>query len=739
MNRLPDSVERRGADGSFERVAVRRLAAGDVMRVLPGEAFPADGAAAAGRHPGRRGAAHRRIDARGARRGQPVIAGSHNLQSAVVVRVRAAGRADPLRPDRGADGERVAAKAAAWRSWPTAWPGRSWWRCCWRRLARLAWWWPQDPGHALMVAVAVLIVTCPCALSLATPAAMLAAAGALARHGVLVRHLQALEALAGVDTVVFDKTGTLTRDGMAVRSVHARQGWRGDEALALAAALARALAAPGIACPGRRGAPQRTCCALGGERSAEARRAAAWWPRVRSGQARPGGCARCCWARRLLRRGATGCRGRSVLSQVHAERRSAAGSPRFELDEDLRPDAPAAVDRAGSDGRVGAAAVGRPRAVRCSGVAAQAGIAEALGSARRRTSCEALQALQAAGRRVAMVGDGLNDGPVLARRPRVVCLWPRGAAGAGALRFRGAGRPACAVVPQTCCWRAAPCASCGRTSGGLPATTRCACRWRSPGWMPAWLAGLGMALSSLLVVLNAARLARDAAGSAFGTGALERHGCGHPCPSLIPTVASALVLCIHLPSLVVGWCWRGQCGGHRGQGESVDQEGERLTSSGQLTCVKVHTAGSEQTLTDYKEVPDGFFQQQSLRTTTTRSCGSFRHHDRGLGGGRHAGRRVHRRPAGLAGTQLRHSLAQLRAPAPAAHQRGDLRLRRLRAVRHLLLRGAAHLPGARCSRRAGGLHLLGLAGGHRAGGDHPAAGLHLRARNTPNWNGRSTS
>ena len=77
-------------------------------------------------------------------------------------------------------------------------------------LGACAYWWSDNSQHALMVAVSVLIVTCPCALSLATPAAMLASAGSLAKSGVLVRRLQALEALSTVDTVVFDKTGTLT-------------------------------------------------------------------------------------------------------------------------------------------------------------------------------------------------------------------------------------------------------------------------------------------------------------------------------------------------------------------------------------------------------------------------------------------------------------------------------------------------------------------------------------------------
>ena len=67
-----------------------------------------------------------------------------------------------------------------------------------------------DPSRAVWVAVSVLIVTCPCALSLAAPAALLSASAGLARHGVLVRTPDALEALAGVDTLLFDKTGTLT-------------------------------------------------------------------------------------------------------------------------------------------------------------------------------------------------------------------------------------------------------------------------------------------------------------------------------------------------------------------------------------------------------------------------------------------------------------------------------------------------------------------------------------------------
>ncbi len=100
---------------------------------------------------------------------------------------------------------------------------------------------------------------------------------------------------------------------------------------------------------------------------------------------------------------------------------------------------------------------------------------------------------------------------------------------------------------------------------------------------------------------------------------------------------------------------------------------------------------------------------------------AIRHHDRGLGHRRDAGRRADRRAAGLPGAELRPAVAQLRPPAPAAHQRRDLRLRRFGAVRQLALRGAAHLPGTADLRRARELRVLGLAAGDRAGRGDAAA------------------
>ena len=93
--------------------------------------------------------------------------------------------------------------------------------------------------------------------------------------------------------------------------------------------------------------------------------------------------------------------------------------------------------------------------------------------------------------------------------------------------------------------------------------------------------------------------------------------------------------------------------------------------------------------------------------------------DHRVGDRGHAGRGGDRGPARVARAQLRHPLAHLRPAPPPAHQRGDLRVRRLRALRDLVLRGAAHLPRAAVLPPPRRVHLLGLAGGDRARRDHP--------------------
>ena len=516
MNRLPDSVERRLSDGSFARVATRRLVVGDTIRILPGEAFPADGLVTLGNTHADESLLTGESTPVARPLGSAVTAGSYNLQSPVEVLVQGIG-----------GHTRFAQIVALMESASLQKP----------RLAQLAdrlarpflaavllaaflaggYWWPSDPGHALMVAVAVLIVTCPCALSLATPVAMLTSAGTLARHGVLVRNLQGFEALAHVDTLVFDKTGTLTRDAMALQSVHTQAILPAKEALSLAAALARhsmhpasrALAAAADAQSNRwavvdlKEEAGQGLTAMVGDASKPGAMRRLWLGSAQHAGMQPQGAAPFLDA---------------TLQVVLSEQLPGGAITelaRFDLAEDLRTEAPAVVQALEQQGITVKILSGDRDAV-VQRTAAQAGIHDAQGDCTPLGKLTALRALQAAGHEVAMVGDGMNDGPVLAgahvsfafgravplaqSRADFVVLGESLAVVPQALMLA---RRTLRVVRQNLWWAAGYNALC------VPLAV--------VGWMPAWLAGLGMALSSLLVVLNAARLSRHLPDLALGS------------------------------------------------------------------------------------------------------------------------------------------------------------------------------------------------------------------------------
>ena len=513
MNRLPDSVLRKiagsgeqGAD-DFERVATRRLRVGDVVRVLAGEAFPADGTIVRGRTQadealltGESMAVPRGV-------GDSVTAGSYNLDAMIDMRVESVGEgtrfaqivdlmesASLQKPRLAQVADKVASPFLA--------------VVLLAALAAAVWWWPADPGKAMMVAVAVLIVTCPCALSLATPVAMLTAAGTLARHGVLVRNLQGLEALAAVDTLVFDKTGTLTRDGLVLRAMTAAPGQDHDEVLALAALLARqsmhpaskALAAAALTAELPAGRWQLEAVQEQAGAGLDA------WVQA-PGQGAQGmrhlrlGSARHCEVAELAPQES----GQSVMlaeATAHGWR----ALVQFHLSEDLRPEAAQVISDLQENGiAVQLLSGDRPAAVRM--VARALGMAQAQGGCSPQDKLVRMQAAQAQGHHVAMVGDGLNDGPVLAGAHVSFAFGKAVPLAQARADFVVLGdslervvqsvllaRRTLSVVRQNLAWAAA------YNAISIPLAVM--------GWMPAWLAGLGMAASSLLVLLNAARLAR---------------------------------------------------------------------------------------------------------------------------------------------------------------------------------------------------------------------------------------
>ncbi|NCV08728.1 MAG: HAD family hydrolase, partial [Actinobacteria bacterium] len=239
MRRMPRIVSRVNPDGSIEKIPANLLQVGDTVEVKPGEAFPADGVIILGSTnadeallTGESVAVKKLIHAQ-------IIAGSFNLTNPVHMRVELVGQETRyakivhLMEKASTDKPRLALMADRIAK-------HFLWIVILLALSVGIYFWQFDHAKAIVAAVAVLIVTCPCALSLATPAAMLSMSGFLARQGILVQKMQALEALTQINTVVFDKTGTLTygkRGVSAIRIANKSKLQDEDKILAIAASV----------------------------------------------------------------------------------------------------------------------------------------------------------------------------------------------------------------------------------------------------------------------------------------------------------------------------------------------------------------------------------------------------------------------------------------------------------------------------------------------------------------------
>ena len=499
LSRLPDAVRRLRGDGSVELVVVSALRRGDTVRVLAGEAFPADGPLSEGQTRADEALLTGESSPVRKRPGDPVIAGSINIGEAVTQRIERLGAetryAAIVDLARDTLGDRPAHVAAADRMAAPFLYG-----VLVLAAAASAAWSIIDPARAVWVAVSVLIVTCPCALSLAAPSALLAAAGALARRGILVRRLDALETLDRIDALFFDKTGTLTEGRLCLRRTHvvatpdiagAEDGaaWRAIAASIarhsthpLAQALARD-AIPGVGEPIRWVAVAETPgsglegSAPGGQR---------WRLGSHAWAAADG-------AEPVHLAGP-----RVWLSEDGAIR---AG---FEFEETLRDEASSALASIAAAG-IAVRILSGDNAAHVQAVAARLGVAEARGDAEPADKLEAIAELQRAGKLVGMVGDGLNDAPVIARADVSFAMGQGAALTRSRADFivlsgrlddiviaRRTAQRAMRVVRQNFVWAVAYNAVC------VPLALF--------GMFPPWAAGLGMATSSLVVVLNAIRI-----------------------------------------------------------------------------------------------------------------------------------------------------------------------------------------------------------------------------------------
>lgn len=388
--------------GRRRRVAIAEVRPGLRLAVAAGERIPADGRVVAGRSEIDTSLVTGETLPRAVRVGGEVYAGTLNLSAPLEVEVTAAGEgtllAEILRLMEAAEQGRARyvrwADRAARVYAPVVHLLAAGTFADWLAFGGLGW---QD---ALMVAIAVLIITCPCALGLAVPAVQVAAVGRLLRGGVLVKAADVLERLAVIDTVVFDKTGTLTLgrpELIAAESVDPRDL---RQAAALAALsrhpLSRALCRAAGPVPAVSGdVREEPGAGLAAVRTdgAEVRLGSRAWCGVSAAEAGGGG-----------REGA----GPELWLRAPGR-----APVRFAFRDAPRADAAAVVAWLRRHGLRVELLSGDRRAV-VAETAAALGIADWRADCRPDDKIARLRELAGEGRRVLMVGDGLNDAPALA-------------------------------------------------------------------------------------------------------------------------------------------------------------------------------------------------------------------------------------------------------------------------------------------------------------------------------------
>ena len=478
------------ADRSEETLGAVKLTPGDYVLVGPGESFPADGRVVEGASSVDESLLTGESKPVDKQVGSTVIGGTLNLASPLVVQVERVGADTVLSGivrllDRAlAEKPRLAVLADRVAAWFVL-------GLLLAAAATALVWLEIDPDRAFWITVSVLVVSCPCALSLATPAALTAALGRLTRMGLLSTRGHALETLARATDFVFDKTGTLTTGKFRLIEARILRGSR-DEALALAAALEQGATHP-VAHPLRAAAGTISLHATdlqyvpgqGVEGVIDGMRYRLGAPEfIAPGQdtGLPAG---------LTAVGLADANG--VIAW-------------FGLGDELRPQAQALVARLKRLGmRLHLYSGDRPDNV--AALAAHLGIEDARGGMLPQDKVAAVKALQSEGRVVVMTGDGVNDAPVLAQAQVSVAI-DQGAEAAQAaadmvllsselMRLADGvemARKTRVVIRQNLTWSVA------YNILALPAAAL--------GHVTPWLAGLGMSLSSLLVVLNALRLAK---------------------------------------------------------------------------------------------------------------------------------------------------------------------------------------------------------------------------------------
>lgn len=487
---LPAQVSRVRPDGSRERVALASIMAGDRLAIPKGAVIPVDARLVEGQalvdeslvtgeaRPARKSALDW-IPGGALNLAAPILvtaqgASSSSTLSSIVALLE---RAQLTRPAVARTADRIANHFIA--------------GILLFAIAVAVTWAFIEPSRAFPAALAVLVVTCPCALSLATPLAVAAASMRLARHGMLVTRADALERLADVDTVVMDKTGTLTSGRPRIATVTLLRDLSEAEAVVTAAALERDSSHPVASAFSHHAHDDVT--AEGVEEA--------------TGQGVAGMVKGQLWklGRRAFVAGIQSAPGEADDSVYLGDENGLVAA--FELTEELRPQAAETLHTLRAHGIETVLASGDRRDA-VEEVARTLGIADYRARLSPEQKLSLVRELQAKGRHVLMVGDGVNDGPVLAAA-NVSCAMSEGSAIAHA---------AADLLLMSCSLDAV--SKSIETARRMRSTIRGNLMWAlgynliaiplaALDLVPPWLAALGMSASSLTVVLNARHLARE--------------------------------------------------------------------------------------------------------------------------------------------------------------------------------------------------------------------------------------
>ncbi len=491
---IPAMATRVNADNQQEVIPVSELQPDDIVLIKPGESVPADGISLGGISSVDESLLTGESIPITKLEGDQLIGGSVNIESSLHMRVQHVGQDTVL-----ASIQRLLDRAQSEKP----------------RLAELAdrvagyfvavllvfavavgvYWWQVQPHEAFWIVISVLVVTCPCALSLATPVALTAATGRLTRDGILTTRGHALETLARVTDVVFDKTGTLTRGKLMLEQVQLLAETDETTCLQVAMALERHSEHP----------LAKAILAYNTELEAL---------RAEQVQATPGQGLRGIVAGETYFIGNPDFIAQSLnlsLEQSHDQTTVMLANSQqvlavFSFSDQLRSGVVEAIAGLKQKGcRVHLFSGDRQAVVRRT--AQEIGIDHAVGEMTPADKLAQLHALQEGGAVVAMVGDGVNDAPVLAGAQVSLAM------GSGTQIAQAsadmvllsedlgqlvdaiqAARMTRRIIRENLTWAVV------YNLIALPLA--------AAGWVAPWMAAIGMSVSSLAVVINALRLTR---------------------------------------------------------------------------------------------------------------------------------------------------------------------------------------------------------------------------------------